>query len=194
MARKQREKSQQTKEELLAQAADIFCRKGYKRATIAEITGEAGYAKGTFYRYWGSKDELFFQIMEKRLKAYREARRQKLQNAENADQVIHIVVDFLESIIDDTDWSRVVLEFTIHAMGNGRLKQQLNQSDHRLSTDLFADIFSPFVTDRESTRKLGALVTALFEGFLIQRFLETGVLDKQDLRKAVLILARSFLR
>jgi AcrR family transcriptional regulator len=194
MGTKQREKSLRTRDELMEQAVAVFCRKGFEQATIAEITREAGYAKGSFYRHWGSKDEAFLDIMEERLWAYRAQRQRGLERAENAEQVLHVVMDFLETIIDDTAWSRVVLEFTTHAFGSDELKRKLNQSSYRLNTSLFADIFAPFVTDRETTRKLGALVTALFEGFLIQQFLETGVLDKKDLREAVLILARSFLR
>ena len=194
MGGKQREKSLQTRDELMQQAVELFCRKGFKQATIAEITGEAGYAKGNFYRYWRSKDEVFLDIMEERLRAYRARRREGLERAENAEQAIQVIMDFLETIIDDTAWSRVVMEFTTHAFASPELKHKLNQSDYRLNTALFADLLAPFVADRDSSRKLGALVTALFEGFLIQQFLQTGVLGKRDLREAVLVLARNTLR
>ena len=194
MSTKQREKSLQTKEELMHQAVAVFCRKGFKQATIAEITSEAGYAKGNFYRYWRSKDEVFLDIMEERLRAYRARRQRGLDRAENAEQAVQVIMDFLDTIVDDTAWSRVVLEFTTHAFASAELRDKLNQSSYRLNTALFADLLAPFVTDRESTRKLGALVTALFEGFLIQQFLETGVLNKSDLREAVLVLARNLLR
>ena len=194
MSTKQREKSLQTRHELMEQAVAVFCRKGYRQATIAEITGQAGYAKGNFYRHWRSKDEIFLDIMEERLRTYRANRREKLERAENSEQAVHVIMDFLESIIDDTAWSRVVLEFTTRVFGSDALKQKLNQSSYRLNTSLFADLLAPYVSDRESTRKLGALVTALFEGFLIQQFLETGVLRKEDLRQAVLIMARNLLR
>ena len=193
MVTKQRKKSLQTREELMEQAVAVFCRKGFEQATIAEITSEAGYAKGNFYRHWRSKDQIFLDIMEERLRAYRAARGRKLEQAESAEQAVQVILDFLETIIDDTAWSRGVLEFTTHAFGSEELKEQLNRSSYRLNTSLFADLLAPFIADRQSTQKLGALITALFEGFLIQQFLETHVLDKQDLREAALILARSFL-
>jgi AcrR family transcriptional regulator len=193
MARKQKEKSQQTARELMDSAIEIFGRKGFAQATIAEITDNAGYAKGNFYRYWRSKDDVFLDIMERRLREYRSTRREGLEKAKNVQDVMNVIVDFLETIVDDENWSRVFLEFTMHAFGNDELKSKLNESNYRLSSHLFADIFAPFVEDRQGTQKLGALVTALFEGFLIQQALETRVLSKSDLRQAVLLLCASFL-
>jgi AcrR family transcriptional regulator len=194
MITKQREKSLQPRQEIMEQAVTVFCRKGFKQATIAEITSQAGYAKGNFYRHWRSKDEIFLDIMEDRLRSYRATRQRKLERAESSEQAVHVIMDFLDTIVEDTAWARVILEFTTHAFGSDELKQKLNQSSYRLNTSLFADLLAPYVPDRESTRKLGALVTALFEGFLIQQFLETGVLGKEDLREAVLVLARNMLR
>ena len=193
MARRQQEKSQQTREELIESALEIFGNKGFSAATIAEITENAGYAKGNFYRYWSSKDEIFLDIMEQRLRDYRASRQEGLQKANNVHEVMHVLVDFLETIIDDQNWSKIFLEFTIHAFGNEELKDKLNWSNFRLSTDLFAGIFSPFDVDTASAKKLGALVIALFEGFLIQQSLETRVLSKADLRSALLVLATHFL-
>ena len=193
MARKQKEKSQQTARELMDSATEIFGRKGFSQATIAEITDHAGYAKGNFYRYWKSKDEIFLDIMERRLREYRATRQEGLDKARDVQEVMSVIVDFLETIVDDENWSRVFLEFTMHAFGKDELKSKLNESNYRLSSQLFADIFSPFVDDRFTTQKLGALVTALFEGFLIQQALETRVLSKRDLRQAVLLLCSFYL-
>jgi AcrR family transcriptional regulator len=170
-------------------AVQIIGTKGFNATTISEITDNAGYAKGNFYRYWSSKDDIFLNIMEKRLRDYRASRRDGLARARNVDDVMQVVVDFLETIIDDENWSRVFLEFTIHAFNNQELKSKLNRSNYRLSTDLFAQMFAPFTDDVHGMQKLGALVTALFEGFLIQQALESKVLTKEDLRAAFLVLA-----
>ena len=193
MAQHQLEKSKQTKEELMQSAARIFERKGFTAATIAQITDHAGYAKGSFYRYWKSKDEIFLAIMEDRLREYRRLRQKGLDRAQNLDQMLDVLVDFLEAIIDDENWSWVFLEFTIHAFNNREVKKKLNQSDYRLSTDLFSRILSPFIHDSTQAQKLGALVIALFEGFLIQQILENNVLSKEDLREAVHLLGRKYL-
>ncbi len=194
MSKRQREKSLQTKRELMKSAVRLFGEKGFVATTVQEIAYRAGYAKGNFYRYWRSKDDIFLDIMENRLKEYREKRKEGLEKAKDVSEVMSVIVDFLETILDDKDWSRVFLEFTIYSFGKEEVKKKLNNSNYRLSTDLFAEILQPFYQDTESAKKLGALITALFEGFLIQKALNSKVIDKGDLREAILILSRHFLK
>ena len=189
MARRQQEKSQQTREELMASAVTLFGRKGFVNTSIAEITKGAGYAKGNFYRYWKSKDDLFLAIMKERMGAYRRARQGALARADSLETVLNVLLDFLETIIDDENWSKIFLEFTIHASRSDGLREELNSGEHRLSPDLFAELIGPHKTSSFSPKKLGGLTTALFEGYLIQSILGMGVLDRQDLRKAILMLA-----
>lgn len=193
MPGKQQEKSRQTKQELMQAAFSLFEQKGFYSTSISEITGQAGYAKGNFYRHWASKNDLFLDIMAARLKHYRSKRDPELQKAGDIEEVAEIIISFLENMIDDKTWYKVFLEFTVHSFDDDRIKKALNDSRYRLSSSLFARLFSPFVADYASTQKLGAQVTALFEGFLIHQALESNVLSKEDLRKAILTLARSYL-
>lgn len=193
MAWKQKEKSKQTQNELMESAVSVFGNKGFAASTIAEITETAGYAKGNFYRYWKSKDDIFLDIMEKRLQEYRNSRQEGLQKAKSAEEALDVLIDFLESIINDENWARVFLEFTIHAFSSSELKSKMNKSNYRLSSELFSELLSPFIVNSSECRKLGALVTALFDGYLIQMFLETNVLSKKDFRTAIHILAREMI-
>lgn len=47
-----------TRARLLAAAIDLFARQGYDRTTVAEISAAAGVTEMTFYRHFGSKDQL----------------------------------------------------------------------------------------------------------------------------------------
>jgi len=49
---------------LLAAAAQEFARAGFERANIDGISLAAGYAKGTIYNYFPSKEELFLAVVE----------------------------------------------------------------------------------------------------------------------------------
>ncbi|MFW6178654.1 MAG: TetR/AcrR family transcriptional regulator [Desulfohalobiaceae bacterium] len=193
MAWKQKEKSRQTKNELMQSAVQVFGRKGFAASTISEITENAGYAKGNFYRYWKSKDDIFLDIMEKRLREYRASRQHGLQSAGSVQEALDVLIDFLESIIDDQNWSKVFLEFTTHAFSRQELKQKMNNSNYRLSSDLFSELLTPFTANTQECKKLGALVTALFDGYLIQMALGTRVLSKQDLRFAIQTLAKEMI-
>lgn len=189
MVTKQQEKSQQTMQELMASAIELFGSKGFASTSVAEITDRAGYAKGSFYRHWNSKDELFLQIVEQKFRQYRATRHDRVQNAENLEAAMNFIWDFLETIVSDRDWSSIFLEFTIHAATNESLRKLLNKSDYRLSNRVFADLVRNHVETDFPPEKIGALNTALFEGYLIHRALGTEVLSLAEVRRAAIALA-----
>lgn len=50
------------KTEILRCGKALFTQKGYKDTNVAEIMNMAGYATGSFYRYFPSKDHLFMEL------------------------------------------------------------------------------------------------------------------------------------
>jgi TetR/AcrR family transcriptional regulator, cholesterol catabolism regulator len=56
-----------TRGRLLTAAAQEFARAGFERANVDAISLAAGYAKGTIYNYFPSKEELFLAVVEQAL-------------------------------------------------------------------------------------------------------------------------------
>lgn len=56
--------SQKKREVILRAAAVVFARKGYHRALVDEVARQAGVGKGTVYRYFEDKEDLFFSIID----------------------------------------------------------------------------------------------------------------------------------
>ena len=54
----------QRRQQLLQAATWVFARKGYRRAGISDIIARAGVARGTFYLYFDSKEQVFLTIVE----------------------------------------------------------------------------------------------------------------------------------
>nr|WP_321259143.1 TetR/AcrR family transcriptional regulator [uncultured Pseudodesulfovibrio sp.] len=189
MAKKQQEKSQQTMQELMDSAVELFGSKGFASTSVAEITDNAGYAKGSFYRHWNSKDELFLQIVERKFKQYRATRHGKVRTAENLEQAMNIIWDFLETIVRDKDWSAIFLEFTVYSATNEPVRKLMNKSDYRLSNKVFADLVRDHVETDFPPEKIGALNTALFEGYLIHHALGAEELSLEDVRENAIAMA-----
>lgn len=173
----------------MASAIRLFGERGYVQTSITEITKDAGYAKGSFYRHWTSKDDLFLKILERKFATYREERDRRIKSAASLEEAMNVIWDFLETIVDDHDWSTVFLEFTVHAARNEALRERLNKGVYRLSNDIFAGLVGRHVETGFPPGKIGALNTALFEGFLIHRALGTGALDAADVRRAATQMA-----
>ena len=54
------------KERILIAAEDVFSRRGYTKATLDEIIALADTGKGTLYKYFGNKDNLFYTLIEEK--------------------------------------------------------------------------------------------------------------------------------
>ena len=52
------------RQQLLDAAVWAFARKGYRRAAISDIVARADVARGTFYLYFDSKEQIFLAIVE----------------------------------------------------------------------------------------------------------------------------------
>ncbi len=52
-----------TRRRLLEAAEEVFTERGYHDASIVKITEAAGVAQGTFYLYFGSKQEIFSELV-----------------------------------------------------------------------------------------------------------------------------------
>lgn len=69
------------KAELFRCGKDLFSSKGFKDTSVADITKKAGFAVGTFYNYYPSKEKLFMEIYLKE----NESLKHKLMEAVNPD-------------------------------------------------------------------------------------------------------------
>jgi AcrR family transcriptional regulator len=58
------ERQARTRAELLASAATVFARRGYKGASVEEIAEEAGYSHGAVYSNFDGKADLFLGVLE----------------------------------------------------------------------------------------------------------------------------------
>jgi len=59
------EERERIQERLLSGGREAFVRSGLAKVTIAQLAREAGIGKGSFYRFFDSKEELFLAIQER---------------------------------------------------------------------------------------------------------------------------------
>jgi TetR/AcrR family transcriptional regulator len=73
MARSRAKDYDEKRLSLLRQAAAVFARDGYDRASMAGLASECGVSKALFYHYYGSKEALLFDIISTHLEELAEA-------------------------------------------------------------------------------------------------------------------------
>lgn len=65
-------------DDVIAKAADVFGRLGYNGASIDDLLGATGLQRGSLYKAFGSKRNLFEKVLERALAPGWHARRESL--------------------------------------------------------------------------------------------------------------------
>jgi AcrR family transcriptional regulator len=74
------------REKILAAALQVFGDKGYKEATVREIARIAGVAVGGLYPYFGSKEQLYVEVLLGGMRQYND----RVRQIESADPQVAI--------------------------------------------------------------------------------------------------------
>ncbi|MGH2957278.1 MAG: TetR/AcrR family transcriptional regulator [Solirubrobacterales bacterium] len=68
-----KEKQAETRRHLFDAAERVFLRRGLNGSSVEEISAEAGFTRGAFYSNFGSKEQLFIELLHDRIfNVYRE--------------------------------------------------------------------------------------------------------------------------
>lgn len=107
--------SNDKKNNIINAAIEIFSQKGYEKGTVAEIAAKADIAKGSFYHYYNSKEEIIYDLFamylenyisnwkniiaqdyapDKKVKLLIEQTFEDLMNMENEDNLTNMVLIF----------------------------------------------------------------------------------------------------
>jgi AcrR family transcriptional regulator len=113
------EKQAQTRQALIDAARDVFLERGFGGATVDAIAGAAGYTRGAFYSNFGSKEELFAELLDQQVfDVYRQMARDRLARGPGGDDVLRETGDALAAMVGDQDlaWAlRLLLELLAQA-------------------------------------------------------------------------------
>lgn len=122
-----RRRRELTRGALLDAAARVFARRGFHAATLDEIAEAAGFTKGAIYSNFGSKEELFFAVADRRNREQLEEFRRALAGA-TAD-VATLLDRAAEALTawqqQDRDWVLLETEVWLYAQRQPRARRRL---------------------------------------------------------------------
>jgi AcrR family transcriptional regulator len=168
------ERKEQTRRRLLAAAARVFRRRGYRGASVEAIAAEAGYTVGALYSNFEGKDDLLLALLEEELGAIT---KRVVAAAAEADDAIEKLrrgaLEWMAVLDEERDFYVLLIEFWTlwvrdpelrreHAERFAALRRALGQlveeQAHQLGLSL-----------RLSPEETGAAVVALADGLALQR-------------------------
>ncbi len=106
-----------TKELLMEKGELLLSQKDYYDTKVEDITKEAGVAKGTFYIYFESKEEIFMEIIHKKIK----------EQIENVNKISEEDINFEEKLFKFTE---AFITLMVNNMGIFRSFFKISQIDN----------------------------------------------------------------
>lgn len=184
-SRRQQEKSEHTRRELLAAGVRVFARHGYAGATVAAIAAEAGYAKGSFYRHWASKEDAFFALIDEGMAEQHRRIRAAWEAAGTVPELVAAGFRTMAEATADPQWNALFAELWAHAARNEAIRRRMaavyGRWFHLLVTGLRELQATGSLPPALDADKLAATAVALFDGFNVQRALRLNALGSDDL-------------
>ncbi len=101
--------SVQTRGRLLNAAKKVFSERGYHNAQISHIIDEAGVARGTFYLYFKSKEEIFKELLEEVVAELKERIKVIDLSQDPKEQVIENIASVIEFALEERELAKIVL-------------------------------------------------------------------------------------
>jgi AcrR family transcriptional regulator len=112
------ESTEQNRRDVLAAARRTFLAAGYHGASLEAIALEAGFSKGVIYSQFGSKEDLFFELLSERIDERREGNARLAATLEGPEGFVTVARQAIGESADTVAWQRLLLEFRSHAARN----------------------------------------------------------------------------
>jgi AcrR family transcriptional regulator len=188
---------QQTREHLLAAAAEVFAERGFHGASLDEVAAVAGFTKGAVYSNFKNKEDLFLALFKANYDREMDAIRAALKSSEAPPEAR--ISDFVALIRDQTaqvgrNFSLLYQEFSLYAARNPEVREELTRIDDE-GAQALADILQaerervglePLVSPLQTAR----IVEILFRGIGQLRVLQSDVANDEFLEAAIAFVAR----
>lgn len=98
------------KEKIMAAAILLFSKYGYKKTTLEEIAGELQMTKGSIYRYFVNKEDLYHQAVSKLLDEWRNFVKESIAaDTKPLEKLLHMAEMAIHYPEKNTDFCAIVL-------------------------------------------------------------------------------------
>jgi AcrR family transcriptional regulator len=191
------ERKAQTRERLIAQAHQVFLRRGFHVATLEEIAAEAGVTKGAVYSNFEGKADLFMAVLDARTRVRLDLERVRSSASSMEDSARAHVRAILD---DDPDgrWASALVEAWAASEGDeafrarlAAVSEDINGKVGELIAEIAArdDLELPYPAVRIA--QIGAAVA---RGLLLQRLHDPRPLSNAEIEEAFVAFARGTAR
>jgi AcrR family transcriptional regulator len=178
---------EQTRAQLIAAANKVFVAHGYVHASLDDVAAAAGLTKGAVYSNFGGKAELFYALMQERLRERIALAAEVVNKVDNISQVTSNVGGVLRDLlIAQREWQLLYVEFWSVAARDPALQQAFAEQ-RREARKLIGAIIEHIARQQNvplpaPSEELAAIVLGLANGVAMEQ-----ITDPEQLRPELLV-------
>jgi len=94
-------KGEQTREMILARAAQLFSRQGYFGSSLSDIMYETGLEKGGIYNHFSSKEQLALEAFDYAVELVKQRTKLALAGKVNAIDRLYAIITVFQELVED---------------------------------------------------------------------------------------------
>ena len=186
MRSRQAERTEATRQKLLAAAERIFARDGFEAARLEDIAAGAGYTRGAFYANFGGKEEIFFALLEQWVRQRIDSITAVLLRQKTPQQKLAALRKHYAEIAKDRRLVLISLEFKLFALRHPEAHARLRDR-HRRMRAKWGELFSELLQALGRTLPISnpaasACCLALAQGLLLEQLVDPKTLSEEDVR------------
>jgi AcrR family transcriptional regulator len=193
----QAERRKETREQVLAAAAEVFARRGFHATSLEAIADQAGYSRGAVYYNFADKEELFLELLDRRCAERAQDLRAVFadvdDDVEATSQQAQIAAQrALAAMTGDPEWRALYMEFLAHAARDSAFRRRFAKRTEEMRgalEDIVAERTGPIAgaLDMEP-EQLAVVIDALGTGLWAHHMLHGSRAVPPDLFSKALAL------
>lgn len=176
---------------MLDAAAQVFARKGFGGASVDDIAETAGFSTGALYSNFGSKDELFVELLASRSSYHLDEAATIVSDQDSSlAEARSTLSEFLVDIADkDMDLAALQAEFWLYAIRRPEMLEHLS-AQFRGNRDALTTVLANRAAARGAPEnvpfdRLATVVLALFQGLVQLRRTDPELVPRELYGQAI---------
>ena len=153
---------------LIKEGKECFSRYGLRKTSINQLTQAAGIAQGTFYSFFGSKEELYFEILElEESKIEKDFLENIFKTSPSAKEAIRNIIKLTAELFEKNDFIRRIYDSTDYELLVRKLPPEKLENHRNHDTLFFVNMISKVQQENEAIKTNPQVITGLMRAILI---------------------------
>lgn len=178
------EQMERNREAVLGGARRVFLERGYAGATLEAIAEEAGFSKGVVYSQFGSKADLFFELLERRISDRGEQNARIAETAAGPRGIREMITAAATDAAAEPEWAQLLVEFRAHAAREPDLNRRYARLHERtvdgIASSLAKVHAAAGLVPPAPPRSMAEFVLAVGAGVILERMANDAALADRD--------------